>query len=293
MPRHRRSHIRVRKRELTADETASPTIYTGGLGNNQFLSEHHTKSSGVISLRRKEESKKKTGDFTNLSYRDDKLLGILAFSPKVYQAVGTREETKGRKKERYKQMVKICWDQWKWAGLSLFHESPGAGANWPGRGRTRVSNVCSCPFPLSILARIVPAVMMTSGVGILRAKSRKPQNLTLGNWGKTQGGDLLLVFLKDQGLNRSRMDAALKFCFPKTAEWWRNSWLRSALVGDSGDWMSPCFWILHLGGLRPLQGEFLKSNEDSRVAFSPPKSDLTAHSHSGTGQDSSKTSYFF
>lgn len=190
-------------------------------------------------------------------------------------------------------MVKTCWDQRKWAGLSLFHESPGAGANWPGRGRTRVSNVCSCPFPLSILARIVPAVMMTSGVGILRAKSRKPQNLTLGNWGKTQGGDLLLVFLKDQGLNRSRTDAALKFCFPKRAEWWRKSWLRSALVGDSGDWMSPCFWILHLGGLRPLQGEFLKSNEDSRVAFSPPKSDLTAHSHSGTGQDSSKTSYFF
>lgn len=84
-------------------------------------------------------------------------------------------------------MVKICWDQEKWAGLSLFHESPGAGANWPGRGRTRVSNVCSCPFPLSILARIVPAVMMTSGVGILRAKSRKPQNLTLGNWEKHMG----------------------------------------------------------------------------------------------------------
>lgn len=63
-------------------------------------------------------------------------------------------------------------------------------------------------------------------------------------------------------------------------------------MGGSRDWTSPCFWVLHLGGLHPLQGEFLKSNKDSRVASSPPKSDLRAQSHRGIGQDSSRTFYF-
>lgn len=114
-----------------------------------------------------------------------------------------------------------------------------------------------------------------------------------GKLSKTHGGrDWLLVLLRDQGLNYSLPDAALKFCFPQRAEWWRKSWLQSSLVGGSRDWTSPCFWVLHLGGLHPLQGEFLKSNKDSRVASSPPKSDLRAQSHRGIGQDSSRTFYF-